>query len=71
MDFLVSNWSWILLGGVALWVWIRRRGLACGMGHGPGDPTSRGEHTEAPSHATDTTPQSPQPAPECRRHGCC
>ena len=71
MDFFVRNWLWILLGGFAFWFLVRGRGMACGMGHDPGDPPSHGDHTEAPSQPGDTTPQAPQPAPEHRRHGCC
>lgn len=32
MDFFQANWLWLLLGVVALWLFLTRAGRGCGVG---------------------------------------
>lgn len=77
MEWLVANWVWILIGLGAVWFFLRRGGMGCGMG-GHGSHDARGsrpsERVSLPpdGHAGDERSEEDKMATGARRRhrGC-
>lgn len=81
MEFLQANWIWLLLVLGAVWFFMRRGGLGCGMGghesHGSRDtsePNAARQQAGAPPnrHGGHGDPQKreTETARARRHHGC-
>ncbi len=56
MDFLQANWIWLLVGVVALWLFLTRAGRGCG-----GDRREAGRQGGRTSDHQHETPHNHQP----------
>lgn len=77
IEFLGSNWLWILLAIGVLWFLARGHGMGCGMGghsHGS-EPSRKGETNPPAGHVAGTGATHDRganaSAPPRRRGGCC
>lgn len=59
-EWFQANWLWVVLGLAAVWFFLGRRGMGCGMG-GAG----HGSH-----HGSDEREER-KSSTSGRRHGCC